>query len=403
MKKNKRNKFNSLKLFVFFMYNMTYVSYMVGYIDRKVNLSIFAFFLGLCIYQYFYNKRNGLVNKEIKFLSEFKAAMLIVFAFLSISICIQIYHGDFNSYVFNELLYNIIPPVLAFFWINTSNDSKELKPYFYIFFIRALLFFLLKNGSYLTLENIKSISWNDSTSSVFETSLAHDFIFLEIIFLYLKKPKQAFLCVLLCLLSFKRISFIFSLFIFIRYFIFGKGKCGEKTFNSGVSKKLRVITCIAICIMPLLLNWVVSDSGINYFNNRGININTFTTGRINLVRYAKHNMPYFNGYGSSDYFFKTSNNLVYARLGSMHCDLLKIYYEVTILGVIIFTCCLVYIARKKRIIYLMLLYLFIELICSHFLDSLSVWNMFFMFCAYLYSNEDLISKNDSDFKSKLLN
>ena len=388
MIKNKKITFNSLKLFIFFMYNMAYVLYMTGHIGRIYNLLILGFFIALCIYQYLYKKRNGvLIDNKVKFLNEFKAALLIVVAFFLISLAIQIYHGDIRKYLLSELLYNIIPPVLALFWINTANDEKELKPYFYIFFIRAVLLFLMNNSSYLTLNNVMSISWSNSKSSIFETSLAHDFLFLEIIFLYLKKPKHAIICMLFCLLSFKRISFILSFLILVGYYIFGRKKSSQNFLNKAVSKKVRVITFIVMCLMPLFLNWVISDSGIEYFNNKGIDINSFTTGRVNIVRYVKNNIGYFNGYGSSDAFLASPYNIRMSTIENMHCDFLKVFYELTFIGVVVFNYCMIYIAKKKRIVFFMLLYIFMEMISSHFLDALSVWNIFFMFAAYIYAKD----------------
>lgn len=387
MKINKKNTFNFFKLFIFLMYNVAYVLYMAGYINRTINLAILSIFLLMCIYQYFFNRRSG-VKKKVTFGKEFKAAMAVVVAFFIISGIIQLVHGNVQTYLLSELLYNIIPPVLAFFWINTT-DYEELKPYFYIFFIRSLFNFILRKGSNFTLQNIMSISWSNSKSSVFETPLAHDFIFLEIIFLYFKKTKIATISTLLCLLSFKRISFILAVLILIGYHALRRSNVAKNYIQRGVCKKTMVITFVIMCIMPLILNWMVSSSGLSYFRKKGIDLNEFTTGRVGIIQFVNKNIPYYNGYGSSDHFLTTSGITTYVKLGSMHCDLLKLYYEVTIVGVIIFTYCMIYIAKRKKIIFFMLIYLFMELISSHFLDVLSVWNMFFMFAAYVYLREEM--------------
>lgn len=385
MKVKEKNTFDSLKIFIFFTYNVAYVLYMLGHISRWINLAILAVFISLCAYQYLYRIKKSSTNKKTLFLSEFKYAIVIVISFFIISIIIQIIHGSFGKYLFNELLYNLIPPIIAFFWIN-STDKERVKPYFYIFFARAVLYFLLKNGAYLSIENIMSITWDNSKSSIFETTLAHDFVFLEIIFLYFKNHKLAIASALLCLLSFKRISFILCVLILLGYYICLIRKNGISFMNKEVSKKIRIIVLIIFCVMPLALNWIVSDSGVRFFYNKGIDINQFTTGRVNLVRFVNNNIGEYNGYGSSDHFLENYTIEKYSKLGNMHCDMLKLYYEVTILGVIVYAYSMISFAKKNRIVFLMLLYIIMELFSSHFLDVLSVWNMFFMFAAYIYSH-----------------
>lgn len=390
MKKNKKNAFGTFKLIVFFMYNLAYILYMTGYIRRWINLAILAIFILLCIYQFLYERKK--VGKKNLFVDEFMSAMFIVISFLSISLIIQARHGNFKTYLFSELLYNIIPPTLAFFWINTT-QKDDLKKYFYIFLIRTILYFFLINGSNLNIQNIISINWKDSSSSIFEVPLAHDFLFLEIIFLYMKKPRIAAICMVLCILSFKRISFILSLLFFILYILFGKKTFGEKNKNIEVSKKTRVFVFIIMCITPFLLNWIISDSGISYFGTKGIDLNKFTSGRVTLIQFVNSHIGYYNGYGSSNNFLRT----IGFKAGSMHCDILRLYYEVTMVGLGIFAYEMIKISKRKKIIFIMLIYIFMELFSSHFLDALSVWNLFFMFAAFVYSkDENTIEYNNNN-------
>lgn len=387
----KKLTFRNLKLFIFFLYNLTYVLYMAGYINRVINLVILSIFIIVCLYEYL----NKIIRKKQKvtFGKEFKSAMIIVVAFFIISLIIQVIHKDFELYVISELLYNIIPPVLTFFWINTINE-EDVMPYFYIFFIRSITYFLLKNANDLSISSIMQIDWNNSKSSIFESPLAHDFLFLEIIFLYTKKQKLALISMFFCLLSFKRISFILSILVYIGYIFLNKRKKINDILNKEVGKFVIIMTFFVMSISPLILNWIVSDSGISYFSKNGIDINDFTTGRVGIIRYLRGHMKYYNGYGSTDNYLTNSTYGNLSNLGSMHCDMLKLYYEVTELGVLIFIYEMLKIFKKKYITYCMLLYLFLELISSHFLDQLSVWNMFFMFTAYLYKKDEKGIKNE---------
>lgn len=382
----RKNPYNYIKLFVFCIYNITYVLYMVGYMSRYVNLMLLAVFIGMCIYQFIYsNKKIG--EKKYIFLSEFKRAMVIVLSFLFISITIQIIHNDIQFYVVSELLYNMIPPVLAFFWINTTED-EERKKYFYIFFFKSLMYFVLSNLDNFSIENIKKIDWNDSNSSLFESPLAHDFLFLEIIFLQLKNKKLAIASFLLCLLSFKRISFILAGVILIMSL--KKSSKKSDMLAKMVSKKIIILVFVIMIVSPFIIKWISSSSGIEFFYEQGIDINEFSTGRIGLIQYVQNNIKYYNGYGSIDYFMENSQSIFIAELGNMHCDILKLYFEVTELGVIIFVYEMLQIAKRNKIVFFMLMYLFLEIISSHFIDVLSVWNIYFMFVAYKYAQNEKV-------------
>ena len=377
--------YSKLKLMVFFLYNMAYVFYMVGYIRREINLAILAIFIGMCIFEYVKKP-----VKEVHFAKERNLSVGIILSFIIISLVIQLFNNDIKMYLWSAILYNIIPILLSFFLINTVKKEECIK-YFYIFFLRTASNFILGNLNNFTLNNILAINWNDSHSSVFESALAHEFLILEIIFLYLKKNKISFISMFFCMLSFKRISFILAASIYLGYWLLRKNekiKSNIKIFLEKSPQKKYIYSCILIMILlPFILNWMVSNDGLSYFSSKGINLNKFTTGRVDLVRQVKNNMPYYNGYGSTDNYLKKHPNRMYSNLGSMHCDLLKLYYEVTELGVMIYIINTVKIFGKKNITFLMLMYLLLEVVSSHFIDQIGVWNMFFFFTAYVYSKD----------------
>jgi len=374
------------------MYNLTYVLYMTGFMSRSINFTLLFVFILVCMIEYMLKNDWVLGRQGDLFWPEFRKAMVIVFAFFLISISIQIWHGDVQLYLYTELLYNIIPPLLAFFWINTSYVTERYT-YFIIFLLRYTSYFFIADFHNLSLSNIFMISWDDSKSSVFETPYAHDLFFMEIIFLYFGKKKLAFFSMLLCMLYFKRISFILSIVVYVVYILLINRKYFGKMFNKWqpVKKFIRYAVFIAMCIMPFFINWVVSDAGILFFRKRfDLNLNEFTTGRIGVIKYTIANIGHFNGYGSSDHFLTTSRLEVYRKLGSMHCDILKLYLETTIVGVVVYIYEMVEIAKKNWLIFIMLMYIFIELIASHFLDCIGLFNMFFMFAAMVYAEKHTV-------------
>ena len=381
--------YHNIKFSVFLLYNMAYVFYMLGYLNRNIYLMLLFLFLALSVFEYVVKNKGVFGKKGDFFWHEFLRAMLIVAVFLSISLCIQIYHGGVQGFLFTELLYNLIPPAVAFFWINTSR-KEERYTYFVIFLLRNVLYFFVANMGKLSLSNILSISWGNSKSSIFETPYAHDFFFLEIIFFYFKKKKLALLCMILCMINFKRISFILSVFVFIFCMLLEYSKKFQLFFSKfkHVDIRVRCIVLLIMCIMPFLIDLAISDAGLAFFNeNFGIDLDDFTTGRVGVIRYTIKNIGFFNGYGSSDNFLRNSINPTYRLLGSMHCDVLRIYLETTMIGVFVYFKELIEIAKKSWLIFGMLMYLFMELLFSHFIDVLGVWTMFFMFTAMVYAEQ----------------
>ena len=278
---------------------------------------------------------------------------------------------------------------MAFLWINTT-EKNERYAYFVIQFVRNIFYFVWANRGDFTVANIMNIRWEDSQSSVFETEFAHDFFFLEIIFLFLGKTKIGILCMLLCMLNFKRISFILSVAYFILWIII---KHRKKIYNKVVELKNVNIVPVSIigvllCLMPMAETLLLSDTVQDLFLEKfGITLNQFTTGRTGLIEDALAGMPYFNGLGSTTEFMKTHPNHTMRQLGSIHCDWISLYLETTILGVVAYTTSMLKIFRKNIIVFFLMMYMFLSLITTHFFDQQRIWSLLYMFAAFMYCKD----------------
>ena len=389
------------KLIVFITYNIAYLMYSAGIISQSINLCILCLFLIQCMITYFRNTDMKLKKSSIGF-NDIKNIFLMYFLLFIISVVVQLINSDFRLYLFSDLSYLVIPPILAFFWINTVEKNKQ-KQYLYIMFARLVIQFLVANLTNMNLEVIKAISWNDTKSSVFESSIAHDFLLLEIIFLYFNDKKCAFLSMILCLLSFKRTSFILSILFFIIYcfknnliYISYISKNKRKKISNKLPRWFNVCIILIFCIAPYFMKWCAIDGGTKVvFDMTGIDIEHEATGRFELIRYTYQNIQYFNGLGSIINFFENS---IYSRLGNMHCDVLRLYWETTIIGVIAFAFTMTKFSSKHKILSLIWIYIVIELITSHFLHLFSFMITFYMFAAIVtsdikFKNKELIVEN----------
>lgn len=380
------SQYHKFKLIAFIIYNFVYVFYMLGHMPRVMYLALLMFFIIICVAEYADNKDYILFQEKDNFIEEYRRGMLIVLALLLISVFFQIIHREFGGYLVGSLLYVFLPPTMAFFWINTTEEDERFT-YILVILGKNVLYFILANLGNFTLSNILKISWSDSKSSVFETPYAHDFFFLELIFLYFGNYKISFVCMLLCMLNFKRISFILSVLVFIGWMIMKKFPELDELIHSEceINVILRRVVLVVWCVIPIGVLFMVSDFGLELFRNTfGIELNDFTTGRTSIIRYVLENIGNFNGFGSSDHYLKTSDNEALRILGSMHCEVLSLYLETTVIGVFIYMYQMMEIVRKNLLIFFMMMYLILELIFSHFLNQLGVWSMFFMFMAMIY-------------------
>ena len=383
------DKRNKLLLRLYIAYNFVYAFYMLGLFTRMMYLSLLFVYLGTMVLVYLKKKDYIIFDKNDKFRSEYKNAMIIAASIAIVSIFLQLYYRDYCTIFLSHMLYLIIPATLAFFWINTTEEDERYT-YFVIQFIKNVVYFVFANHANLTLSNILAIKWSDSKSSVFETPYAHDFFFLEVIFLYCGKTVPAVACMILCMLNFKRISFILSGIYFIGWIIV---KHRKRIYDFIVEKRqinpiLLLTMGIVLCIIPIVEKILVSDEGLAFFYQQfGISLNDFSTGRVGLIRDAMYSMPYFNGFGSTTEFMRTHALKTMRELGSIHCDWLSLYMETGIIGVVVYTACMLRIGNKNVIVFCLMCYLFLALITTHFFDDLGVWILFYMFASFVYSKK----------------
>lgn len=379
----------ALKIILFSLYNITYVLFIRGHMKQSVNLILMICFVGLNAADYFF-RTNWTIRKSSLFTREFMLVFTASLVITVISLFIEIRNHNVQSYFFTGVLHIILPALCVFFWINTTNETL-FDIYFYIFVFRFIFQILIIGSGSFSFENIRSISWFDSKSSVFESSGAHDLLFLTFYFKYKKKNISAFICTILCMISLKRLSFILAplcLFFF------------DKISDKPVPKWLLTATKLFFIISPFLYLLLLNDSVDAFFVTRfGIGINKFTTGRIQLVRIFAENRDLLNGFDSSTAYLMKNG---YAST-NMHCDVVKIFLETTILSLIVLVNNFFEIVKKDTRLYLLMLYAFAVMTTSHFLDYISGWIILHMIVAVvLYEkNKERVSRGNSGMTEPL--
>ncbi|SET02247.1 hypothetical protein SAMN04487771_1003100 [[Clostridium] aminophilum] len=363
-----RNVIDS-KLILFFLYNLAFVLYMAGYIPRYVNLMLLAIFIIVNGGEVL-KKSKGKIGKKMCFWKETKLMMTSFLAFAIISFIIQIIHFRIELSLITYYLYLVTPLIAAFVWVNNVKKEK-LFLYFYVFLARFILNFLLNNAGNISINAISAITIRDSLSSAFESSDAHCFFILMIIFLYYERKTLSIICGLLCMLCFKRLCFILTPIILI---------CYKWIPRKEVNKTLIDVSTVVFIISPLVVYYLTQNL-ISISSALGIDLDLFSSGRFSIINYVMNNIDQYNGYGSISAYLDQYPYGFFIRITQMHCDVLQIFLETTILGVAIYFYNLFRISRIDYTRYIIVLYFAIEMVFSHFVDVLAAWMILYMFCA----------------------
>lgn len=183
-----------LRMLVFIAYNCFYVLYMQGLAPQSLYFTTLIVFCVMNVFVVIITK-HGFINA----IREFKLGTGYVAVILIISLIIQLIHFDFESYLMTGVIRLFLPIINAFLFVN-SIDKRDQDLFFNILLLRFAIHFLIANYTYLNLTSIMSISWGSSFSPM-ESSMAHDFMIMEMYYLYRKDRKRALLCMVFCMLS----------------------------------------------------------------------------------------------------------------------------------------------------------------------------------------------------------
>ena len=356
-------------LILFILYNLAYVLYMAGYIPRSINLILLAVFILANAGDLLF-RTKGKLGSRLCFWNETKRMLFSFFAFAIISLIIQIIHMNVDLSLASYYLYLIMPLIAAFVWANNVKEDKQFI-YFYVFLGRFILSFLLNNAGNISANAIRAITFSNSLSSAFESSDAHCFFILMIIYLYNNKKVLAIISGILCMLCFKRLCFVLTPVILICYRFIPRKE---------VSKKLILLSAIIFTISPLAVYYLTNNITV-ISSSLGIDLDLFSSGRFSIINYVISNIGQYNGYGSIASFLDKHPYGIYIRVAQMHCDVLQILLETTIIGIGIFFYNLFGIAKFDYTRYLLVLYFAVEMVSSHFVDVLAAWMILYMFCA----------------------
>lgn len=324
------------------------------WINLKYFIVIFAILLnGIYLVK---NKRKFIFTKELK-------NVLFVSITLIVISCIEILINDkLNNITFEEIFKLILPIIYVFLIINTL-EFEEIYSAMRITLIMSIIAYIIEIGSSnFSISNIISMNFENSYSP-FESHFASGTsIAMCTFFLYYRKDKLfTILSFAFAIFTFKRLSVLFAiLLMFLPMFI---------NVDKEVGKKLRIFFKICFIALPLLYYIFLLPSSSEFFYKViGESQSKFTMGRSNMLSYINGSNFKSFGLGSSTIFIGRS----------LEMDLIKIYIETGIIGLVVLVSCYWECAGKTRYTYIYMLFQFINLVTSHSLENSFNWILVFM-------------------------
>lgn len=371
---------------VFFLMSdtVTHISFIDGFFIgvEKIKLK-YIIALIVCIYYFVVA-----FNRGFRFFK--KETCLYLFS-VGVLTLISLYALVFNSRemdLFNEVLYFLVPIVLSFMYIN-ANEGKVDKA-FDIVFVIIVIAFVLKYITKFTPHNFLSIDIIHSFSP-FESDLAFILVLLMVYFLWTGKKAKCIISFILCFLSLKRVTLIFSIFCLLFF----------KKFNtkSQVKKRYYVLFIILFMLVPFVMEFLCSDTMANWFNSTfNSDWNQFVMGRFLRLNVTFDQYRPGGGLGSVGNFTMTYFRDYYndtKEMFNLHCDNVRFYLECYSVGFLALLFGYIKSAKGYPSLCLMV-YIFTESCVNHMFGSGRALYWVVVFLSIFAYNQLVEDKNGED-------
>ena len=278
-----------------------------------------------------------------------------------ISIFMMAYKNVWNTAFIREALFMFLPILLA--WVFLANSEyKDCRFIIDCFFYFTIITFLIRYWDVLSIDGILSVSFSESYS-LYESELVNIFLPLSFYYMFIdRRIVKALISILLCWLSMKRIHEIFLiLYIIIFFFTFISPRFKKWLYLKNFSKFFEIVLIVIICLFPIILVSALSTDILNSFmiENFGISLNAFMLGRENMYKVILSNMDSIAGWGGT-------RDISFSLFGTndMHSDILRIYLETSIVGLIAFVTVFIKLMKRRWILLLYMGYVIAVMLVS---------------------------------------
>ena len=325
------------------------------------------------IFQLKYKKEKNIYNKELL------NVLTVIITFIFISLIMIIISGNFYSSLIEKTVKLILPIIYIYLILNIMK-FEDIYKCMCGSLILSFLGYILEIGiNNFTISNFFKIDFSHSYSPFESHYSAGTAIAMCAFFMYYRKNKIfEYFSLIFAILTFKRMAVLFALLLlFLPKFI---------NVNKDIKTKYKNIIKIIFVALTLLYLWLLMPQSSKLFENIfGENQTSMTMGRSDFL----HNLMNMNfvssGYGS-----------IANTLGrGLEMDLISIFLETTIIGLIVFVNGYWNCAGNKVYTYLYMMFQFLNLLTSHSLSNSFNWILAFLIIGCI------TYKKEENFKSKM--
>ena len=356
------------------------------YVSKNIsNISVYLkyiFMLASIIFCFIQLRKKE--NRTYIFKKELLSVLFVIISFLFITLLFTLKNGNFYQESISELIKIIIPIIYAFFILNVFS-FKEIYYSMVGILLCSFLGYVLEIGTdNFTMSNILTMSFGTSYSPFESHLFSGASIALYAFFIYYRKNKfLVALSLLFVVCTFKRLSIVFAIFLLIiPYFI---------NINKKVNEKLRIWISIFFVVITIIYYFLLIPSSADFFYDIfGKTQREFTMSRsIFLERILNSNYS-SSGIGSVTHFLGRS----------LEMDLIQIYFEVSIIGLIIFVWNYWKCAGNIVYTYIYMAFQFFNMLTSHSLDNSFNWVLVFLIIGCI-TYKDKLKKGVNDEKDRI--
>ena len=263
-----------------------------------------------------------------------------------------------------DMFYLIIPYIMVFVIVSVDqNQNREF--YFDCLLIGHIILFFYQFANILDLKHIKMISFVNSYSP-YETVTAHIYTLLFYYYYVKNKKLKCLLALFFGILSYKRLHVVFAVVVLLLGWSVRKVKVNVYMEN--------IVKLIFIC-SPLALYAMLTNQFASWFQSTfNIDFGRFTMGRFDQLREVITTDITNYGLGSIKYYLDNKG----AYIDRLHCDIIRILIETSIIGLVVFVHAYFSVAKKNIYSLILMIFIFMIMFSSTVIDGFLGWFVVFL-------------------------
>lgn len=368
----------SLFILMYAFRSFTDAIYVSKGIESNFLINIKYLILGIAIlfgiFQFKYKKEKTIYNKELFNI------LIVITTIVVISLVMVIISGKFYS-SFLESIIKLSLPIIYVYLVLNLFEFKDIYRCMCGTLILSFIGYILEIGiSNFTINNFMKIDFLHSYSPFESHFSAGTSIAMCAFFMYYRKNKIfKYMSLLFAILTFKRMAVIFALLLLFLPRIID--------VNKDIKRKYKNIIKIIFVVLTLGYFWLLTPQASDFFEKIfGQSQASVTMGRSDFLQSLLNMNFVSSGYGS------ISNTL--GR--GLEMDLISIYLETTIIGLIVFINGYWNCAGNKIYTFIYMMFQFLNLLVSHSLSNSFNWILAFLIIGCISY------KKDKEFEIKTL-